>query len=157
MVTKKLLDLYPFFSFLQPGQLRHLREISEEADFNPGAFIFREGEPAEWFFILDSGAVNLLYVVDRPTYPTQTKELWFAGLEPGDIFGISALIPPHIFTSSARASKTSQVIKIHAPGLIELCQGDATLAYHLYSQVAQAAVERLNKTRRQLAASRDLA
>jgi CRP-like cAMP-binding protein len=154
MVTNTLLNLYSFFSFLKPDQLVQLAAISAEDIYESGDFIFHEGTPAKWLYILTKGSIDLLYLVDLHCYPPDTKELLFASIQPGEIFGISALIEPNIFTSTARASKQSKVIKIQSQGLLDLCTNDNKLAYGLYSQVAKAAIERLNKTRLQLATTR---
>jgi len=72
---------------------------------------------------------------------------------PGEPFGISSLIEPHIFTSTAFASQPSRVITIEADRLRELFQKDKRLAYILTHSAAKAAIERLHATRIQLAAA----
>ncbi len=153
MVATDLLPRYPFFSFLKPEQRKKLAAISVEDSYESGSFIFREGEQAEWLYILMKGSVDLLYLVDLLTYPSKTRELVFGSIQPGEIFGISALIEPHILTSTARAAKNCQVIKIDAKKLLSLCEQDEKLAYALYNQVAKAAIARLNAARLQLAAA----
>lgn len=71
---------------------------------------------------------------------------------PGELFGISALIEPHILTASARASEPSQVIQIDMEGLLVLCEQNERFAFSLMDQVAKTTMERLNATRLQLAA-----
>ncbi len=153
MVATDLLPRYPFFGFLKPAQRKKLAAISKEAFFQSGTLIFQEGEQAEWLYILIKGSVDLLYLVDLLTYPKQEKELVFGSIQPGEIFGISALIEPHILTSTGRAAKDCHVIQIDAKKLIALCEQDEKLAYGLYNQVAKAAIARLNAARLQLAAA----
>ena len=49
----------------------------------------------------------------------------------GEPFAISALLEPHIFTSTAWVSRPSRAIKIEAPDLRDLCKKDKRLAYAL--------------------------
>ena len=72
---------------------------------------------------------------------------------PGEPFGISSLIEPHIFTSTAFASQPSRVITIEADRLRELFQKDKRLAYILTNSAAKAAIERLHATLIQLTAA----
>jgi CRP/FNR family transcriptional regulator, cyclic AMP receptor protein len=154
MIASASLYLYPFFGFLNSDQLMDLAALSLEESFDSGIFIFKEGETAEWFYILTKGGVDLLFLLDLHNYPPQYKELLFASINPGEFFGISALLEPNVFTSSARTSKPSKVIKIQSSVLLDLCSKDDKLSYSLYRQVAKAAMDRLNTTRLQLATAR---
>jgi CRP-like cAMP-binding protein len=151
MITPELLHHYPFFGFLTPVQLKAIARIAKEETVESGTIIFREQEHADWLCILVKGNVDLFFTIEVEYHPELRKELLFGTINPGEIFGISALIEPHILTSSARASKPSQVIKIEAPGLLALCNKDERLAYGLVSQVAKTTMQRLNATRLQLA------
>jgi CRP-like cAMP-binding protein len=151
MVTPELLHLYPFFGFLSPAQLKTLAKIAREEAFESGSIIFRENEHADWLYILVKGSVDLFFTIEVEYHPELHKELLFGVINPGELFGISALIEPYILTSSARAAKPSQIIEIEASGLLALCNEDEELAYGLIRQVAKTSIERLNATRLQLA------
>jgi CRP-like cAMP-binding protein len=151
MITPELLHHYPFFGFLTTAQIKAMARIAKEESVESGTIIFREQEHADWLCILLKGNVDLFFTIEVEYHPELRKELLFGTINPGEIFGISALIEPHILTSSARASKPSQVIKIEAPGLLALCNQDERLAYGLVSQVAKTTMQRLNATRLQLA------
>ncbi len=153
MVAPDFFRPYPFFSFLNSTQLKTIAAISREENYPGGAIIFREKERAGWLYILVKGSVDLFFTVEVEYHPEQRKELIFGVLNPGDFFGISALIEPHILTSTARTARPSHVIKIDAAGLLALCERDEKLAYGLINQVARATIERLNATRQQLAAA----
>jgi CRP-like cAMP-binding protein len=153
MLATELLIRYPFFDFLTLDRLRAIAGISKEETYTSGTLIFREKQRAEGLYILVKGNVDLFFTVDVEYRPELHKELLFGIINPGEFFGISALIEPHILTSSARASSLSQVIKIDAKALLALCDQDEQLAYGLIHQVAKASIERLNATRIQLAAA----
>lgn len=151
MVIHELLSQYPFFSFLNKSQLKTIARLSKNKTFESGELIFREGEHADWLFVLIEGIVDLFFTVELPTTSKLSKELLFGQVNPIEIFGISALIEPHLLTSSARASQTSQVIMIEAAGLLALCNKDEKLAYAFIRQVGKAVMERIHATRSQLA------
>ena len=154
MVTPELLYQYPFFKFLNKTQLKAVARIAKENVFESGAVIFKEGTHADWLYILAKGSIDLFFTVEIPSRPELNKELLFGTINPGAIFGISALVEPYLLTSSARASRTSQVIMIEAAGLLALCNKDEKLAYEFIRQVAMAMMERTNATRLQLATAR---
>lgn len=154
MVTPQLLYQYPFFEFLNKTQLKAVSKIAKEAIFESGEVIFREGARANWLYILAKGSIDLYFTVEIPSRPELNKELLFGSITPGAIFGISAMVEPYLLTSSARASRTSQVIMIEAAGLLALCNKDEKLAYEFIRQVAMATMERINATRLQLATAR---
>ena len=149
MIALESLLRYPFFDFLA-YPMKAIAQISEEETYPPDTIIFRENERAQGLYILVSGSVNLFFTIDVEYHPDWHKELLFSTINPGELFGISALIEPHILTSSARTTKVSQVIKIDAVKLLALCDQDEQLAYGLSHQVAKATIERLKATRIQL-------
>jgi CRP-like cAMP-binding protein len=151
MITPELLRHYKFFNFLTPTQLKAIARITKEETFESGTNIFHENALADGLYILVKGSVDLFFTVEVKYRPELRKELLFGVVNPGEFFGISALIEPYILTSSARASKPSLVIKIDATGLLALCNKDEKLAYGLIRQVAKTSMERLNATRLQLA------
>jgi len=86
--------------------------------------------------------------------PSYKKEYFVSDINPGEIFGISALIEPYIYTATLRADKVSRVIQIRAAPLRALCEVDMKLSSGLHHAVAKAAMERLNNTRTQLVAAK---
>ena len=74
-------------------------------------------------------------------------------INPGEVFSISALIEPHVLTSTARSSGTSRVIRLSVENLKAAFARDAKLECMIIRCVAEAAMGRLNSTRVQLAAA----
>ena len=85
----------PFFKGLNPQQLQLLAASALEMKFETGATIFVEGSPANRFFLILSGRVELSSEMeDRNVIPIQT-------LGPGDDLGWSWLFPPYLMHFSA--------------------------------------------------------
>ena len=151
MITPEMLSLHSFFKSISQKELETIANISSDVTFEDGEVIFRESHPADALYILLKGNVELYFTVEVEYHPEYRKELVFETIKPGDVFGISALIEPFILTSTARALKTSRVIRIDAIALRDLCVLDKSLAYTLTSLSAKLAIDRLNNTRLALA------
>ena len=152
MIAPTMLHPVPFFDFLSPSERSAIADISEVRNYRAGEYIFREKDRAKDLCILVYGSVDLFYTVEVEYHPELRKELMFSEIGSGELFGISALIEPHILTSSARASKPSQVIQIDMHALLTLCEQNEKFAYSLMRQIAKTTIERLSATRLQLAA-----
>lgn len=154
MISPELLRRYPFFAFLDEAQLRAVAMLSEEIEVEDGALVFESGQPASALCLLVRGGLDLYYVVVDREDPELKKEFFLSEISAGDVFGISALIEPHVYTASVHASAASRVLKVDGIGLRALCEVDARIAASLMKAIAKVAMERLNDTRVQLAASR---
>jgi CRP-like cAMP-binding protein len=153
MISPELLRRYPFFGFMDDAQLKAVAMIAKEIDFKKGDVIIEANQPANAFYFLIDGDVSYYYIVTTEHDPYYKKEYYINDINPGEIFGISALIEPYIFTASLRVEKACRVIMIDAPALRALCEVDSKLSCGLLHSVAKAAMERLQATRVQLIAA----
>lgn len=154
MISPELLRRFPFFGNLENSQLIAISIISEEETYKSGEEIFREGSPAETLYLLEDGGIDLYFTVIDSFHPELRKEFSVGEINPGEPFGISALIEPYILTATARVSSPSKVIRINASGLRATMDTDPALSCALMRKMAKAAIDRLNDTRIQLAAAR---
>lgn len=152
MISPELLRQYPFFGHLDDHQLKSIAMIADEVTFEKNAKLFEEGEDASVLYFLLDGSVDLHYFGEEDGAVSQGG-LPVGTINPGEPFAISAVIEPHIFTSTAIATKPSRAIKIDAIPLLDLFGQDRRMAFLLTRQAAKAAIERLNSTRVQLAAA----
>ena len=120
-----------------------------------GEIIFRTGELGEYLYILTEGSVELIYIAKDDRDPEIEKEILVGEIRPGEPFGISSFIEPHILTATAKVTCAGKAIKITAEKLHALCENDPQMAYGLMSRIAEATLERLGYTRIQLAAAKD--
>ena len=153
MISPELLRRYPFFGFLNDLQLKAIAMIAEEQAVGQGTVVVREGDSANALYFLMNGGMDLFYTVSEEFKPETAKEYFIEEINPGEIFGISALIEPHVLTASARASADSHLILIHGDALLALFIEDCELGYNFMRQIAKTAMERLHATRLQLAAA----
>lgn len=148
MISPELLRRYPFFGSLNIDQLKQIAMISDEIAVDSGVSILLEGKPAQDIYLLIEGGIDVFFSID------QEKEFFVSEINPGEPFGISAMVEPYQVTTSVRTSKPSRMIQISASELRNACNQDKDLATFIYQQIAKAAIERLNSTRIQLVAAR---
>lgn len=153
MISPEILYRYPFFGGLNEVQIKAIAMIAQEEDLASGVTIFQEGQQAESLYYLEEGCISLYYMGIGTTLEKFQEGIPVGEINPGEPFSISAIIEPHILTSTARVSKPSRVIKIEAAALQTLMKEDQQLSLIMTHQAAKVVIERLHATRVQLAAA----
>lgn len=153
MVSPETLRRYPFFALLDSNQLAQIAMITEEIEYGEGDILFEQKDHAKKLYFLLEGCVDLYYMIVEAYRSADRREALVCQINPGEIFGISALISPHEMTATARSAMRSRVMEIDARQLAALCALDAQLEILLLRRVAQAAMQRLHATQIQLAAA----
>ncbi len=141
---EEVLRGHPFFEGLEPQLARLVRGCARLQRFDPGQRLFREGEPAEHFYVLRRGRVALELSV--PGHET----LVFQTVDAGEIVGIAALVPPYRSLYDARAVARTVVIAIEARCIRDKCETDPRLGYELMKRLVPVLFQRLRATRLQL-------
>jgi len=147
-VVQSVIAEHPFLHGLRPAHLAVLAENSMSMHYEPGTLIFREGDPANRFYLIERGKVSLESSRrDEPAVPIQT-------IGPGDVLGWSWLYPPYYWHFDARAVEPATAIFFYGTRLREQCEEDHDLGYELMKRMTQVVIQRLQATRRQLLAVR---
>lgn len=147
MISPEVLRRYSFFGFLDDSGLKTVAMIANEVKFENGTEILTVKQKAEHlYFMMGGNASNYFIVDERDGY----KKLYAGEVSPGEIFGISALIQPHIYTTSVVANGDVLAIKIDAKALRAAFELDAKMGFEFMTAVAQALMTRLNEARAQI-------
>jgi len=142
--AESLLSEHPFLKDLTKEQIAALAKLSEAVQFDDGKCIFREGEEASAFFLIQRGKVAIqIFAAQRGVLTIQTAN-------GGDVLGWSWLVPPHTWRFSAQAIDSVQAIRLDGKKLLQLCQKDHELGYQILSRLFQVVAQRLEATRLQL-------
>ena len=152
MIALERLQQFPFFGFMEQEQLKAVATIAQEVHFGVGDEVCEAHTPSDALYFLTQGSLSYYMVVLSEYQPDYRKEYFIGVVNPGEIFGISSLIEPHLHTATLRAEKPSYVIKIDGLALLTLCEKDVRLYLGLMKAVAKTAMNRLQMTRVQLAA-----
>ena len=104
-----------------------------------------KGAEASHLMILSQGQIDIVYDL------ASGGEVVVGTVVPGDLMGISAMIPPFHLTASGIAKEDGTFIQIEAAGLRQLCEDVPELGYRIMMHEAKATMDRLGETRVQLA------
>ena len=137
---------HPFLAGLPGQHLEVLLRNAMRVCFEKGETIFREGDPANRFYLIESGKISLeTHEKNRPALQVQT----IAG---GDVLGWSWLFPPYTWQFEARAIEPTTAIFFYGTRLREECEQDHELGYELLNRMASIVISRLQATRKELIA-----
>ena len=133
-----------FTADLQPRIAAQLVSLARLRRCAAGDVLLREGDPADELGIVMTGRIALrLRVPERGSVTILT-------VEPGDVVGWSAVVPPHRSTSTAIALVPSQMLSFPGGELRAALDADSALAAAVYPRVLRAVARRLDGTRLQL-------
>ena len=126
-------------------QFERLASLMEEIFVKKGQHLFREGEAAEQLYCLKQGAVEMLTSIDDHI------ELPIAILRSeGSSFGTSSLVPPYIYSLSARSYEDSILTVIKRSRLMEQVKDDPEMGYFILANLAKTFLDRLKETRQEV-------
>jgi CRP-like cAMP-binding protein len=139
-----LLSAHPFFAGLEPRFLQVMVGCAANGRFPAGAFLGREGEPANQFYLLRHGKVALqIHLPDRGALTIET-------IEAGEVLGWSWLFPPYRWHFDAQALELTRALVFDGQCLRAKCEADHALGYGLMQRFAHVMLQRLQATRLQL-------
>jgi CRP-like cAMP-binding protein len=133
-----------FGAGLSPEAVARLAAIGEMNDLAPGDLVVAEGQVAETLSIVLRGRVALRMLVPERGMVT------ILTVEPGDIVGWSAIVPPYRGTDDAVAIEPVRLLSFPGEQLRLMLRADTALAASLYPRLLQAVGRRLAATRLQL-------
>jgi CRP-like cAMP-binding protein len=132
-----------FFAGLDPQYLTLIAGCGRNAAFGDGAFLFRDGDPADTFYLVREGAIALELMAPSGVLTVQT-------LGPGEVAGFSWLMGPRRWQFDGRAVGRVHAVELDGACLRGKCDADPRLGYDLMQRFAGLATRRLQATRLQL-------
>jgi CRP-like cAMP-binding protein len=139
-----LLAEHPFFSGLAPAHIALLAGCGRNVHFKQHETVFREGEVANYFYVLRRGKIALeINGAERGVITVHT-------VEDGEILGWSWLIPPHQWRFTGHALQATSAVALDGSCLRGKCQDDHQLGYELLKRFSTVLAQRLESTRLQL-------
>ncbi|MEA5078206.1 MAG: cyclic nucleotide-binding domain-containing protein [Anaerolineaceae bacterium] len=105
-----------------------------------GTTIFKQGEAANYLFILEKGQVEIVFK------PFDGPALLVSRLGKGDIFGWSSTLGRKGYTSAAQALCDCEAYRMSGKDLQRLCENDPQSGVVILDRLASAIAERLECT-----------
>ncbi len=124
------------FQGFSEDQIEWLAEQLEVCTCARGKLIFEQGQSADYLYILSAGKVIIRYK------PYDGPPLTVATIFPGGVFGWSAALGRHAYTSGALAAEDSEVYRISWARLKTLCDECPDTGAILLKRLAQVVNER---------------
>jgi CRP-like cAMP-binding protein len=141
---KLILTEHPFLKGLAPQHVELLVGCASNVRFDPGTFIFREGEAANSFYIIRQGKAAVeIHAPGRGPIIIET-------LEDGDVLGWSWLVPPYQWHFDSRAISLTRAIALDGACLRKKLEEDHDLGYQMMKRFTKLMVDRLEAMSLQL-------
>jgi CRP-like cAMP-binding protein len=136
--------LHPFLAGMSPTQLARLSNCAIHVHFKNGQTVLREDDPANRFYLVESGEVVL------ESGEKSGDPLIIETIGAGDLLGWSWMFPPYLWNFTARATKPTEAIFFYGTILREYCEGDPSLGYELLKRMAPVMLRRLQAARQKM-------
>jgi len=118
------------FADLGPTELSAITDLTELKTLERGDYLFREGEPAHGFYVVQKGAIN----VHRVT--VGGKEQVIHIFRNGESFAEVTLATDSGYPADARAVEPSQVLLIRKDGFLALLRRQPELALRMLASMS---------------------
>ena len=139
-----LLEEHPFFMGMAREYLALIAGCANNVRLDAGEYVFKEGDPADHFYLLRHGIVALeIHAPGQGAIMIETRG-------PGDVLGFSWLFPPHRVRFDARVVETVTATAFDGACLRQHAQQDPRLGQELVQRFAEVLLDRLQATRLQL-------
>ncbi|MDR4482812.1 MAG: Crp/Fnr family transcriptional regulator [Nitrospirales bacterium] len=125
------LDSIPLFACLSDSDRRELASHAIEVPIQKGQFIFREGDPAEWFHIVKQG--NVKCVKSSP----EGRDVTLKVLMPGDLFCCEAsAFAGEGHPGCAQSMGEGTIVKIHRMVMLDIIQKNPDAAVNIINYLS---------------------
>jgi CRP/FNR family cyclic AMP-dependent transcriptional regulator len=141
---KHILAEHPFTQGLDKRYLSLLTGCASNVRFEPGERIFREGEEANKFYLVQEGKLAI------EVFGAERGALSILTVGPGEVLGWSWLVPPYRWQFDAYALEPVRAIALDGECLRTKAEKDHGLGYELLKRISRVMAERLHATRLQL-------
>ena len=141
---KTYLRDHDFFKEMYPECRETIAGCGRTARYAKGEIIVKEGEEANYFYMIRRGKVGI--EIPYPGHGAVTIQT----LAAGEVFGWEWLIPPHQWYLNAKAMEDTIVYLFDGACLRNKCELNKELGFVMMRQFAQIITKRLHSARRQI-------
>jgi CRP/FNR family cyclic AMP-dependent transcriptional regulator len=141
---ERRLAAHPFLNGMSPHHLELLALCAMPTEFEADQIIFREGDPANGFYLIETGTV----VLEGKT--SNGESVVVDTVSAGEPLGWSWLFPPYLWHFDARASEACTAICLSGVMLRQHRDEDLSLSHELFKRTSRVMVRRLQAARSKL-------
>ena len=139
----------PFLFGMSDHHVEVIAECACHREFVGGEVIFRQGETANRFYLIEQGVVQL-----EAALKSGESRIVAGTIESGGVLGWSWLFEPYQWQFTARALTETTAIFFYGTVLREHCEMDPSLGFELFKRMSAEMVRRLQSARSRLLESR---
>lgn len=139
MVPFKELRKVHLMETLTDSMLGKMAPLLQLRLFGAGDIIFKQGDKADYFYMLKEG--KILLEVDV----SETVSVSLGAVKSGFCFGWSALLPGSHYTSTAICAEPCEVMSLPGEGFLALMEKDHSMGYRVMEIVAGILKSRLER------------
>jgi CRP/FNR family transcriptional regulator, cyclic AMP receptor protein len=143
---------HPFLAEMDDQHREIFLHGATEREFAAGEIIFRQGDPANTLYLIQSGEV----VIEVISAGCGCGAKAIQTLGGGEVLGWSWLFPPFAWNFQARATKPTRVVCCDGGHLLVQAEEHPAFGYDLMRRITQILIHRLQATRNQLVESGSL-
>ena len=141
---KELLMAHPFFKGMKETHIELIAGCGKNEQHDEGTYLFKEGTPADYFYIIRKGQLAL-----ELTCPGKGA-LTLETLNEDGVVGWSWLFEPYKWTYSGRVVDYCRVTALDGKCLRGKCENDPILGYELLKRFSKIVISRLRGSRLQV-------
>jgi CRP/FNR family transcriptional regulator, cyclic AMP receptor protein len=135
----------PFLSGLSDRHVRLVAECACRTEIDQGHVIFRQGDTANRFYLIERGEVQL-----EAASESGERRIVAGTIGSGGVLGWSWLFEPYEWQFTARALSEITAIFFYGTVLREHCETDPSLGFELFKRMSAEMVRRLQSARNRL-------
>ena len=140
------LERQHIFDFLRPDEVNALSNVAQVVKVRAGEEIYREGDRAQYFYVVLSGEVALRLP------GRQGLSVLIDQVTEGAMFGACASLTLDFYRCSAQCTNDSELLKIRTDALKRLLDDDPRMGYAIQSRVSEIYFKRYMETMKKLQA-----
>ena len=134
----------PIFDGFDVQELEVLDAMMELASFNANQTIFKQGAKADFLHILLNGEVTIHFK------PYDGPLILVASIQPGGVFGWSAIVGREVYTSQAASVQSGLAYRIRAQNVTLLCNQYPEIGEKFIKKLLSGINERINTSHSQM-------
>lgn len=127
----RLLQANPAFGALPVREIEAIAAVAGEASYRARDYIFREGDPAVWLWLVRAGHVKIL------RQSAAGKDVVLELLGPGEMFGAVAVFEGRPYPAAAQASEDAVVVKVPAPAIVALGERHPAFVKEIFRMISR--------------------
>ena len=139
-----MLESVPLFRGLSADERAVLAGCAGNVRFEEGDVLFREGDPANTFYVIRHGSVAL------ETFVPARGSVMIDTIDAGEVLGWSWLFPPYRWHLDARAISRVRATAFDGACLREKCEANPALGFEIVKRCAADVEERLYRAWHQI-------